>query len=1086
MKSNRPVGSPNTLASDELANCPAVTNLEQYHSSLELADAGYLLTDLRGMIREANAVAAELLSASPVELIGKSLLNFVVSRERKRFRNRLTLEQPIQCWETTIKPRKTVAFPIMVVVSRIERSHPTDTVLCWLLHDIRDRQQVEQQLQTNCDRLEQLGGERAIALENAVEGISRLDTQGRYLSVNKAYARMLGYTQEELIGMNWEITVHPDDLDAMRAAYLEMLENGKVVIESRGVRQDGSLFYKQLDMVACHDDQHHFIGHYCFMKDVSDRHEWESLLNSIYYNAAQAIFVIDVTADGDFRYVDFNPLAERFANITNEQLRGKTPEEVFGDVVGSQLRQNYERCLQEGVVITYEEYYEFEKQIRWLLITLSPQCDQHQCVHRIIGTAIDISDRKQAEIALQKQLASEQLMSEVTQYIRQSLDVNEVFRRTVERIRQLLNTDRVVIFHFQPDGQGSVVMESVGTEWTSILSMTIFDPCFNERCIEAYRQGRISAIADIYNDDIEPCYVELLETFEAQASLVVPILQGEYLWGLLVTHQCVSPRQWQPDEIHLFQHLAAQVGIAIQQSELYQQTRQELVARQRMQAALQESEERFRALLDNSPTVIYMIDAQNRHLLVNQRYAESVGVPIEQLQGKNIYDFWPQEIADRFVAQNQQVFDSNQLLQMEEEIYLEDGLHTYYTVKFPLRGTAGKPYAVCGISTDITEMKQLEAQFYRAQRLESLGTLASGIAHDLNNVFTPILAISHLLSTQKHRLDGQFYDLLQILSNSANRGAALVKQVLSFTRGTEGQRIPLQPEQALQEVVQIMQQTLPKSIRIQWEQPLHPLNAIHADPTQIHQVLVNLCVNASDAMPHGGTLTLQVERCFVEPNYAQMNLDAQSGNHVVMTVTDTGIGIPAHLIEHIFDPFFTTKDVGKGTGLGLSTVLGIVKNHGGFIRVRSELGNGTTFRIYLPAIERTAPPEAALEETRLLGHGEMVLIVDDELSVQQVVKTLLEGCQYRTLTASDGIEAIALYTQHQQDIRLVLLDLTMPNMDGLVAINTLREINPQVQIIASSGLPNNLGSALAAGANAFLPKPYGTQELLKAIQQLNL
>ncbi|MBD1909723.1 MULTISPECIES: PAS domain S-box protein [unclassified Leptolyngbya] len=1089
MKSDPSAKAESPAMNDELAACQTMQDLERrrYLDSSEMALDGHLLTDQNGLILEADAAAAILMGSSQTELIGQPLLNFVSFRAQEAFRARLSLVRPIQCWETVIKPRETPEFPIMVALSRLEQPQNSEVALCWLLHDIRHRQRVEQQLQSACDGLEQLVVERAVALENAVDGISRLDPQGYYISVNKAYARMLCYSQNELIGMNWEATVHPGDLDAMRRAYQKMLEDGKVTVDARGLRKDGSLFYKQLDMVACYDDQQHFIGHYCFMKDVSDRRQRESLLNSIYQNAAQAIFLLDVTPDGNFRYFDFNPLAEQFGNVTNDQLRGKTPEELFGDAIGAKLRRNYERCLQQGTVVTYEECNEFEAMPRWTLTTLSPQYNEQGQIYRIIGTAVDISDRKQAEIALQKQLASEQLMSEVTQYIRQSLDVNDVFSRTVERIRQLLNTDRVVIFRFEPDGQGRVVMESVGEAWASILSMAIFDSCFYERYTEAYRQGRVSTISDVYEGVINPCYVELLETFEARASMVVPILQGEYLWGLLIAHQCSGPRHWQADEIHLFQHLAAQVGIAIQQSELYQQTRQELVTRQRVQAALQESEERFRALLDNSPTVIYMIDAQNRHILVNQRYAECVGSTAEKLQGKSIYDFWPQEIADRFAAQNQQLLEGNELLQVEEGIPLEDGiLHSFYTVKFPLRDSSGKPYAICGISTDITEMKQLEAQFYRAQRLESLGTLASGIAHDLNNVFTPILAIAHLLGTQKRYLDGQFPELLQILSNSANRGAALVKQVLSFSRGTEGKRLSLQVENVLQEIVQIIQQTLPKSIRIQWKQPVQLLNAVHADPTQLHQVFINLCVNASDAMPQGGTLTLEVENCCIDSGYAQMNLDAQPGSYVVTTITDTGTGIPKHLIERIFDPFFTTKEVGKGTGLGLSTVLGIVRNHGGFIRVRSEPGQGTEFQIYLPALEGTTAPEADVEEALPQGQGEMILLVDDELAVQQVVKTVLEDCGYRTLTATDGAEAIALYREHQHDINLVLLDLMMPNMDGLTVICTLRQINPQVQIIASSGLPANKNSAVAAGAQVFLSKPYDTQELLKSIQQLDL
>jgi PAS domain S-box-containing protein len=935
----------------------------------------------------------------------------------------------------------------------------------------------------------------------------------------------------------------------------------------------------------------------------------EELLSSIYMGVEEAIFVIDVIVPNDFRYVSFNPVAERYGRVSNQQVQNKTPEEVFGTTLGSIFRQNYERCLQAGKKISYEEEVVLADQSIWTLTTLSPLSDKQGCIYRMIGTAIDISDRKRTEAALQQQLEREQLIAELTQYIRQSLDVNEVLHRTVERVRQTLNTDRVIILHFQLDYRGTVIMESVGAEWMPILETTIFDPCFSDRYVAAYCRGRVAAIADLYTENVEPCYFNLLSSFQVRAALVVPILQADNLWGLLMVHHCAAPRPWQTEEIELLQQLATQVGIAIQQSELYQQTRHELLERQRMQLALQASEERFRSLstsapigicqtnadgiclytnthwqemlglsfedclgngwiqaihlqdrermrslweaylqgeqefigefrlrstqgktrwiaahaaamrsatgeiighvgtaeditdrkrveealraseqrlqsiLDNSPAVIYLLDAQNRILLANRRYAERLLTTVEDVLGKSIYDLWDIHIANSFAVYNRQVLETNQLLQIEETVPQMDGLHTYITVKFPLRDETGQPYAVCGISTDITEKKKLEEQFYRAQRMESLGTLASGIAHDLNNVFTPILAIAQLLRTKNQNLNTQSQEMLQLLVDGAKRGANLVTQVLSFSRGTVGNRILLQVRHILSEVIKIMQQTFPKSIEICQEIPAQDLQLVTADPTQLHQVFINLCVNARDAMPYGGTLTLKVEDRFIDAGYAQLHLDAQEGHYVVVSITDTGTGIPPDLIDRIFDPFFTTKEIGKGTGLGLSTVLGIVKNHGGFVRVQSELGKGSQFQVYLLASEGTAS-HAAEKEDFPYSRGELILIVDDEATVRHVTQTLLEDYDYRTLIAQDGIEAIAVYAEHKHDINIVLLDIMMPNMDGFTVIHTLQKINPQVKIIAASGLPANHHQALSAGAQVFLSKPYTTENLLQAVHQL--
>ncbi|KZL51265.1 hypothetical protein A2T98_03095 [Nodularia spumigena CENA596] len=246
-----------------------------------------------------------------------------------------------------------------------------------------------------------------------------------------------------------------------------------------------------------------------------------------------------------------------------------------------------------------------------------------------------------------------------------------------------------------------------------------------------------------------------------------------------------------------------------------------------------------------------------------------------------------------------------------------------------------------------------------------------------------------------------------------------------------------------------------------------------------------LCVNARDAMPSRGTLSISAENILVDENYARMNLEAKAGLYVVITVTDTGVGIPQETLDRIFEPFFTTKPVGQGTGLGLSTVIGIVKSHGGFVNVYSEVGSGTSFKVYLPAVGGTETP--AIEDVAIpTGHGELILIVDDEPTIQDVTRTSLESHQYQTLIASDGIEAIALYAKYADKISAVLMDMMLPSLDGVTAIRTLQKINPQVKIIATSGLMSKtkLGEVMDTGTQTFLPKPYTVNELLLSLQQI--
>jgi nitrogen-specific signal transduction histidine kinase/ActR/RegA family two-component response regulator len=398
-----------------------------------------------------------------------------------------------------------------------------------------------------------------------------------------------------------------------------------------------------------------------------------------------------------------------------------------------------------------------------------------------------------------------------------------------------------------------------------------------------------------------------------------------------------------------------------------------------------------------------------------------------------------------------------------------------------IRDAAGEPLEIVGYWSDITEKKQMESQFLRAQRLESLGTLSSGIAHDLNNVLTPIIGIVQLLPKKVPNLDAQTGRLLQILEESARRGADLVKQILSFSRGVEGKPTTTQVTHLLAEIQKIIRQTFPKNIDLVLDLS-NDLWLIAADATMLHQVFMNLCVNARDAMPNGGQLSISTENSVLDDNYARMNLDAAVGNYVVVTVTDTGMGMTPEVLDRIYDPFFTTKDVGQGTGLGLSTVMGIIKSHHGFINVYSEVGRGSRFTVYLPATELQETEKIA-EAPLPGGHGELILVVDDETAIQEITKATLEAHGYVVMTASDGIEAIAIYAEHKRDISLVLMDLMMPSLDAATTIRTLYRLNEQVQIVAMSGLAANesVSRAMAEQVQGFLAKPFTAMELLNML-----
>ncbi|MEA5572696.1 PAS domain S-box protein [Calothrix sp. UHCC 0171] len=502
----------------------------------------------------------------------------------------------------------------------------------------------------------------------------------------------------------------------------------------------------------------------------------------------------------------------------------------------------------------------------------------------------------------------------------------------------------------------------------------------------------------------------------------------------------------------------------------------------------QQAQEKIReqaALLDITTDAIFVSDLQHCLSYWNSGAERLYGWQAAEVMGRNCREFLYQKISSPLEAAFKTVVEKgewqgelNQITKSGEEIIVQ----SRWTL---VCDRTGQPKSILCVDTDITEKKHLESQFYRAQRLESLGTLASGIAHDLNNILTPILTVAQLLKLKLPHLNEQNLRLLKILEDSSKRGAELVKQILSFVRGVEGKHVPLQLTHLLKEVEQVVKSTFPKSIHIHLHIPTPNLGIVLADPTQIHQVLMNLCVNARDAMPDGGNLSIAAENYYVDDNYARMNLEAKAGDYVVITVSDTGCGMSEEVRERIFEPFFTTKEHGKGTGLGLATVLGIIKNHGGFVNVQSELGEGSQFQIYLPAIEQgTSPATDELQTIR--GKGELILVVDDEAFIRDVVKASLEEFNYKVLVASDGIEAFSLYAQHKNEISLVLMDIQMPSIDGLKAISILQQMNPLVKIIIISGLASNRKALQFSNINvqAFLAKPYRIKELLASIQEV--
>lgn len=855
----------------------------------------------------------------------------------------------------------------------------------------------------------------------------------RYLAVNDAAIARYGYTEAEFLGMTLMELPPESERPALRRE-LAKQDRGGLISAGRWKhqRKDGSIIPVE---IYAHSTV--FGGRSARIIIAIDITEQERAVAAFRaseerfrtLSEAAPIGIFECDAEGRTTYCNSALLA----------IVGRSIEEVLGsgwiDVIHPEDRasvlEEAQRRLPSGQTSNLEHrVLRPDGTMRWVHLMASPrQRDPQGRVNSFVGTLEDITEKRVSEVAM---LESE------------------------ERYRRLLM--------LSPDAHFVHVDNS----------LTLVNDAFC-KLLGATRPEQL--IGRPLFDIIHPDFHQQVKERQTQvlAGYPAPPLEQKFirLDGSIIEVEAT----------------AAAVAIDFEGRTEVQVIARDITARRLAESALRDSEERFKLVARAVSDVIWDWDIGKKTIWRSASYETIFGLTSTATNAAN--DGWSTRIhpsdRERVTRGLRNAIDSGKETWVEEYRFLRrDGSYAFVQDRGQIvRDPSGYPCRMVGGMTDLSEKKKLEQQYLRAQRMESIGTLAGGIAHDLNNVLAPIMMSIDLLKLSSAD-DPRQMKLLDTIQTSTYRGAGLVKQVLTFARGLDGQRVAVNLRHLFRDLERIVSETFPRKIRI--------LNDAHTDvwpvlgdATQIHQVLLNLAVNARDAMRESGTLALAATNVTLDAQFVATTPEAKTGPYVMLSVSDTGTGIVPEIRDRIFEPFFTTKEVGKGTGLGLATVHAIVKSHGGFITLHSEVGLGTTFKVYLPADPALRPvPPAPSRVAPPRGRGELVLVVDDEAAVRQITQQTLEAFGYRVRTANDGAEAVSLYSKHAKEIALVITDMMMPVMDGAATIQVLQRLNPVVKIIAASGLNanENVAKAASLGVGDFLAKPYTSETMLTMLRKV--
>jgi len=782
--------------------------------------------------------------------------------------------------------------------------------------------------------------------------------------------------------------------------------------------------------------------------------------------------IIEITSDGRILYA--NATALSFFNISEEFLLGSNFAELFaGDDRQRVLKLLRETGEQSKTITSDSPLSLMEHRVKLKILSINSDGSTSIIILN------DVTEQERVEKIMRLRDLELRLHNQASHALNSSLNLDQVLVTVLEEVRQLMGIVGSSIWLNDAETDELVCKQATGAYGETLLGWRLAPGEGLAGWVASHGESLISS--DTNADERHHKEVDLLIGRDMHSVLTVPLrIKGDVI-GVV---QVVDTEAGIFDESHLtlLETLAGSAAIAIENARLYEKGQKEIATRKKTEEALRESENRYRTVLEANPDSVIVYDMEGRVTYLNPTFTKVFGWKLEDRLGKKMDMFVPEEDWPTTRTMIEKVLAGEDVSGIETQRYNKAGDIIPVSISGAIYNDRdGNPVGSVVNLRDISEQKKLEAQIRQSQKMKAIGTLAGGIAHDYNNLLMGILGNVSLISFDFDS-SHPYYSKLKNIEKYVQSGADLTKQLLGFAKGGKYEVKPINVNDLVEKSSKMFSRTK-KEIRIHRKYQ-EDIWSIEVDPSQIEQVLLNLYVNAGQAMPGGGDLYLQTENVTLNENYVR-KFFAERGDYVKISVKDTGVGMDENTIKRIFDPFFTTKDRERGTGLGLASAYGIIKNHDGIINAKSMIGRGTTFDVYLPASTKKVVQKKHLGREALKG-SETLLLIDDEDIIIDIGGKILERLGYRVLMARSGKEAIEIYRANKSKINMVILDMIMPDMGGGETYDRLKKINPEIKVLLSSGYSINgqASEIMNRGCNGFIQKPFNVEQLSRKIREI--